>query len=236
MASRLHRLIKLIGAVRGKTYPNVQQLCDKLQIKERTLFNDLKELKEDLGVQIEFDRHRKGYFLSSNDAEISLMSLTQDNAMLLLLSFSLLSSRIGEAGVAALREAFKEDIASALDLNANDIVRMGAVFRPQEQIAIKDRSVLLTLGHACVHGRTVRIGLNDNSYELMPLKISVSSDDLKLHHEEPGIPEDININDINKIEIVHTLIPETSTRGEIPAELNAAVTLNDEVTVRQVDF
>lgn len=227
MASRLHRLIKLIGAVRGKTYPNVQQLCDKLQIKERTLFNDLKELKEDLGVQIEFDRHRKGYFLSSNDAEISLMSLTHDNAMLLLLSFSLLSSRIGEAGVAALHEAFKEDIASALDLNSTDIVRMGSVFRPQDEIAIKDHSVLLKLGHACVHGRTVRIGHNGNSYELTPLTISVSSDDFKLHHEEPGVPEVININEISRIEIIHSARPETSTLGEIPTELNVAVRFND---------
>lgn len=52
----------IIRIVRRKGYPGVADLCRTLQVKGRTLFNDLKELKEDLGIDIQFDKTRRGYY------------------------------------------------------------------------------------------------------------------------------------------------------------------------------
>lgn len=110
MPSRLHRLLRIIRTVRRKGYPNVQELCDKLDIKERTLFNDLKELKDDMGVDIQFDRIRGGYYLETDDIELNIMSLSESNAVLLLTAIELLELHAGESASQPLREFFDAEM------------------------------------------------------------------------------------------------------------------------------
>lgn len=110
MASRLHRLIRIIRFVGGGGFPSVHDLCRTLQVKERTFFGDLKELKEDLGVDIQFDRTRRGYYLASEDSVLTFSTMNEDTALLLLAAFDLLNCCGGETLAHSLLEVFRDEI------------------------------------------------------------------------------------------------------------------------------
>jgi predicted DNA-binding transcriptional regulator YafY len=119
--SRLHRLIRIIRIVKRKGFPGVQSLCLSLDIKERTLFNDLKELKDELGVNIQFDRIRGGYYLENDDIEeLNFVTLSESNAVLLLTAIELLDIHAGRSAAEPLRELFDAELRQCLgDDNLN---------------------------------------------------------------------------------------------------------------------
>ncbi len=114
MASRLHRLIRIIRMLRMKGYPSVQRLCETLQVKERTVFNDLKELKEDLGVDVQFDKTRRGYFLQGEDIELGLDALSEETAYLLLAACQLISAHGARHMAEPLEELFAGEMKRCL--------------------------------------------------------------------------------------------------------------------------
>lgn len=115
MASRISRLIKLIRILRGKSYPTVHMLCRALGIKERTFFNDLRELKDDLSVDVRFDKTRHGYYLENDIQEANFITLTEEAAFILLAAFELLDHYCGENIGNALRDVFRDEIQLRLD-------------------------------------------------------------------------------------------------------------------------
>lgn len=92
----------------------MQDLCTSLDIKERTLFNDLKELKDELGVNIQFDRIRGGYYLENDDVELSFVSLSESNAVLLLTAIELLEIHAGASAADPLRQLFDTELRQTL--------------------------------------------------------------------------------------------------------------------------
>lgn len=155
MACRLNRLIKLIRIVHRNGYPGVQYLCQLFQIKERTLFNDLKELKEELGVEIQYDKLKRGYFLASDASEINLMALNQESSILLLAAFGLLKCYAGEAFATPLNGIFNEEI--------NLCLKNGHAQDPAELIktealsSIVEKDIFVELCKACLNMEAVTV-------------------------------------------------------------------------------
>ena len=174
MASRLHRLIRIIRIVRAKHFPTVQDLCDTLQIKERTLFSDLKEIKEDLGVEIKFDRTRGGYYVLSNDVEMNFMTLSEESALLLLAAFGLLQCHGGDELVRPLLSVFEDEIDLALGSaghgNARkQVIRFGNCGDGIEA----NKDVFVSLCRACFSESKVKVLVsNGNGMEEMLIKPS----------------------------------------------------------------
>lgn len=92
----------------------MQDLCTALDVKERTLFNDLKELKDELGVEIQFDRVRRGYFLEADDLELNFMMLTEETAVLLLTAIELLELHSSPGVAEPLRQLFDLELRNCL--------------------------------------------------------------------------------------------------------------------------
>ena len=114
MPSRLHRLIRIIRIVRRKGFPGVQDLCFALKVKERTLFNDLKELKDELGVHVQFDKVRRGYWIEKDDLELTFFSLSADTALHLLVAIELLEVYSGAESAECLRKLFAYELRACL--------------------------------------------------------------------------------------------------------------------------
>ena len=158
MSSRLSRLIRMIRIVRGRSYPNVKDLCRTLQIKERTLYNDLRELKDDLGVDIQFDRNRRGYYLGNDATEANFITLTEDTAFVLLAAFELVNWFGGEDLAESLREVFKDEIILCLGDGDSDRQKMPALIMQEACTnAGLNKELFLGLCRACLKTTPVKI-------------------------------------------------------------------------------
>lgn len=188
VASRLHRLIRIIRILRRGSYPSVQSLCETLQVKERTIFNDLKELKEELGVDVQFDRARRGYFLASDDLELGFNTLTEETAFLLLLAFKLMAAHVGRQISAPLEELFNDEIGRCLGLSSTE---MKDFVRSEHNVANRmDLNMFVQLCKACSKTRPLKINLRSshrcesvdgkNPFSVIPLCLLISSNELRV--------------------------------------------------------
>ena len=105
MTSRLERLIKLDLAIRKGDYPGVAELCAICEVQQRTLFQDLRELRENLGCDIRYDRAKRGYYNASPDKRLPTFALTNEELLMIAVAAELLSQSAGEAMARVLQSA-----------------------------------------------------------------------------------------------------------------------------------
>ena len=58
MTSKLERLITMEDEIRRGRFPNVEKFCEMFEVQARTVYDDIRELKERCGLDIEFDRFK----------------------------------------------------------------------------------------------------------------------------------------------------------------------------------
>ena len=83
MPTRLERLIAIDCEIRSGRFPNVADLCQLFSVKPRTVYDDIKVLRERLGFDIRFDRLRNGYFNACPSRCLPAFELSQTEAVLL---------------------------------------------------------------------------------------------------------------------------------------------------------
>lgn len=211
MASRLHRLIRILRILRRKSYPGVQTLCQTLQVKERTIFNDLKELKEELGVDVQFDKARRGYYLASDDLELGFTSLTEESAFLLIIACRLLAAHGGEELAAPLEELFSEEIQRCLGLSIEEIKGLVSI-RTQSPSTKLDPQMIVKICRACLRSDRLQLkihygdkgGLPEKLQlsQLIPINIVVSPEEwsLVVHNGDEKVIEEIQLGKISGCE------------------------------------
>ncbi|MBY0551617.1 MAG: hypothetical protein K2W95_30320 [Candidatus Obscuribacterales bacterium] len=97
MTSRLERLLRLDLAIRKGDFPSAETLCRLVEIQPRTLYQDLRELRENLGCDVRFDRVRSGYFNGSPDKKLPTFALTNEELLVIAVAAELFSQTGGEA-------------------------------------------------------------------------------------------------------------------------------------------
>lgn len=95
MASRLERLLSIDTYIRAGNYPSVQKLAELFEVQARTIYQDLRELRELFGLDIQFDRQRNGYFNSDPTKELPQLAMTSDEGVLVTLAIELLAAQFG---------------------------------------------------------------------------------------------------------------------------------------------
>ncbi len=65
MTTRLERIIAIKAEIDRGRLPTVGKLCEMLEIKERTLYEDLRLMREQMGMDIRYDRFKEGYYNAS---------------------------------------------------------------------------------------------------------------------------------------------------------------------------
>ena len=86
MTKRLSRLLALEAYLASQTYPSVDVLTDALNVSKRTVYLDIKELKQEFRRDIRFHRRHGGYYLASMPEPLPHPSLTQDDLALLVVA------------------------------------------------------------------------------------------------------------------------------------------------------
>jgi len=61
MTRSLERLIGIDREIRRGNYPNVDKLCGIFEVKPRTIYEDIRKLKDNFLLDIEYDRFHNGY-------------------------------------------------------------------------------------------------------------------------------------------------------------------------------
>ncbi len=95
MASRLERLVSIDAHIRAANFPSVEKLCHLFEVQPRTIYQDLRELREMFGLDIRFDRHRNGYYNANPSKQLPPLAMTYEEALLITLAINMLASSLG---------------------------------------------------------------------------------------------------------------------------------------------
>ena len=79
--------------IRRGRYPSVDYLCDLFEVKPRTIYDDIRKLKENFGLEIAYDRFHEGYVNLNPSKKLPSFDLTEGELSGLELSSDLLSSQ-----------------------------------------------------------------------------------------------------------------------------------------------
>ena len=112
MSRSLERLIGIDREIRRGYYPSVEKLCELFEVKERTIYEDIRKLKENFGLTIEYDRFHEGYTLKDPSKTLPSFDLTEGEMAGLALSSNFLSEQAS---------FLKADIDSGIDKVKNRV-------------------------------------------------------------------------------------------------------------------
>ena len=76
MPTRLERLVAIRHEIDSGRYPDVQKLCEMFEIQPRTLHQDLRMMREMMGMKIKHDRFRNGYYNEDPSKKLPTFDLT----------------------------------------------------------------------------------------------------------------------------------------------------------------
>jgi predicted DNA-binding transcriptional regulator YafY len=97
MRTRLERLLGIEDEIGAGRYPSLEKLCQIFSVKQRTVYEDIRILRERLGLDIQFDRVRNGYFNATPKHRLPAFDLSIEEFSFLILGGELLCSSMGAA-------------------------------------------------------------------------------------------------------------------------------------------
>lgn len=95
MPSRLERLISIDSYIRAGNFPSVEKLCLLFEVQPRTIYQDLRELRQMFGIDIKFDRTRNGYYNADPTKRLPALSITPDEKLLIVIAAEMLAAGLG---------------------------------------------------------------------------------------------------------------------------------------------
>lgn len=161
MKTRLERLIAIEDKISNNYYPNIDTLCELFAVKPRTVYEDVKLLRNQVGLDIRYDRFRKGYYNASPRKRIPSWDISDDQFLLLIMAARVLISYFGDGAEANIHDALSK-IHMRLPRNskialesANSLVH-GSPSQPKVS-----QAVALTLANACLVRKFVCLSMRD---------------------------------------------------------------------------
>jgi predicted DNA-binding transcriptional regulator YafY len=144
--------------IRKGYFPNVQKFMDMFEIKRRTVMDDIKLMKEGLGLEIEYDRFHSGYYNANPKKQLPSFQLTEGEVFALTLGKEMLSQYTGTSFESILRSALekiKERLPDRINVDFED-VRSIVKFNAGPVIQVS-RKLFLDLNQSCEHSHEVTI-------------------------------------------------------------------------------
>src|ERR1700722_15827004 len=108
MSTKLERVLAIDGEIRRGGFPSLNDLCQRFEVAERTMHEDIRYLKERLNLDIQFDRARNGYYIGNPDQALPSFELTSGEVFALTLGKELLSLYVGTSFESVLRSALEK--------------------------------------------------------------------------------------------------------------------------------
>lgn len=150
MPTRLERLTVMANEINGQRYPTVDHFCREFEVQQRTVYEDIRILKENLGMEIAYDRFRNGYYNANPSKKLPSFELTDGELFALLLGKEMLSQYTGTAFEQPLRTAIEKISQRLPDRVQIDFKQLSSMvsFHPGAVIPIS-RKLFLDLNRAC---------------------------------------------------------------------------------------
>ena len=150
MATRTERLVVMADEITRQRYPTVEHFCQEFEVQPRTVYEDIRILKENLGMDIRYDRFNNGYFNANPSKKLPAFELTDGELFALLLGKEMLSQYTGTAFEQPLRTAIEkisQRLPERVQIDFGQLSSMVS-FHPGAVIPIS-RKLFLDLNRAC---------------------------------------------------------------------------------------
>ncbi len=108
MSTKLERVLAIDAEICRGGYPSLQDLCQKFEVSQRTLHEDLRYLKDRLAREIVFDHARGGYYNNMPEKRLPSFELSSGEVFALTLGKEMLSIYTGTSFEATLRSALEK--------------------------------------------------------------------------------------------------------------------------------
>ncbi|MDZ4837525.1 MAG: WYL domain-containing protein [Candidatus Melainabacteria bacterium] len=156
--SRLDRLVAMEDEIRRGRYPTVEKFCDMFEVKPRTVYADIRELKERVGLEIAFDRFKNGYYSKNPQKQLPKFELTDGEVFALTLGKEMLSQYTGTVFEPILRSALEKIYDRLPDRVRVDIDDLRCMIKFNAGSVIQvSRKLMLDFYHACEQNFSVDI-------------------------------------------------------------------------------
>ncbi len=147
---RLERVIRMAEEINSGRFPSVEHFCREFEVKERTVHEDIRYLRENMGLKVMFNRFRGGYYNAEPKSGLPEFELTNGEVFALTLGKEMLSQYTGTSFEPILRSAIEKicrRMPERVKVNVDDIKCM-VKFNPGAVIPV-DRKMFLDLNRAC---------------------------------------------------------------------------------------
>lgn len=210
MTSRLERLLELDSKIRRGNYPSLSHLCASFSVKPRTIYEDIKILRERLGLQIEFDRARNGYFNACPDKTLPVFDLSINEFILLTAALESFGSNLQSCGIKDKVSAISQKIAERMAQPINFAAISDTIQCQKADGNSKSADNFLSLAKACVDRSRIEIEYRTSTFNevericLQPLNL-VESDrtwSLKALAEHDGQTVSYELERIESIRVI----------------------------------
>lgn len=168
--TRLERLVAIDERISNNRYPTMKVLCQAFNVRPRTIYADIRLLRERFGLDIRFDRFRNGYYNANPGKRIPIGDLVEDDYLLAITGCFALSSIFGSQMETVLRQVVSQmgkRLTFELAPKEDDL---GEIFiRSRPKIAEVDPTLMANLCRALLQNRLVEMRMHTGeSTECVP--------------------------------------------------------------------
>jgi predicted DNA-binding transcriptional regulator YafY len=119
----LERMLRIHQAIQTGNYPNAVQLAKEIEVSTKSIHRDLVFMKDRLGLPLDYDFDRKGYFYTEEVNSFPTLQITEGELFALLVAEKALQQYRGTTFERPLLSAFKkmaESLPDTVSLNLSD--------------------------------------------------------------------------------------------------------------------
>lgn len=150
MSNRLERVVAMDEEIRKERYPNVKRFCEMFEVQPRTVYEDIRFMKENMGLEIDFDRFRNGYYNKNPKKQLPSFQLTDGEVFALTLGKEMLTQYSGTSFEPVLKSALEkiyQRLPERVEMDLTDLRSM-VRFNPGPVIPVS-RKMFIDLNRAC---------------------------------------------------------------------------------------
>lgn len=133
----LDRMLRIHQEVQGRTFPNASFLAKKMEMSVKTVHRDVEFMRERLGLPIEWNGARNGYYYSSPVTNFPTMHFTEGELVALVVAEKALQQYRGTTFEKPLLSAIKkmeESLPDTISLSLSDVEQTISFRTSAEQI------------------------------------------------------------------------------------------------------
>jgi predicted DNA-binding transcriptional regulator YafY len=156
---RTERLTKMIARINSGRRPTVQCFMEDFECSERTVLEDIRYLKEQMNMAIEYDRFGGGYINRDPKQVLPPIELTEGELFALTLGKDMLTEYSGTAFEPILESAIQKIVDRLPDRSKVDVAELSGVvrFKPSGLVTLASRKTWFDLNKACEDSKIVQI-------------------------------------------------------------------------------